>query len=194
MKHIEFARLIDRFEGRLSVEHETEITQHLSTCGECSAESAKLATFFAYSRPEETYPVPQAVTATLLNIYLHRPATAEAPAKRSILSGLLVFDDWTMALNERYSGIDSRQLLYRVGEYDVDLRLDFAGELCGLAGQVLPEFPNGEITISTGENTYAATLNEFGEFTFETVPQGIYDITIASATDELRLEKVALHR
>lgn len=194
MKHIEFANLIDKFEGRLSVEQETEITQHLSACGDCSAESAKLANFFAYASPDETYTVPQAVTARLLNIYQRRPATAEAPAKRSILSGLLVFDDWAMALNERYSGIDSRQLLYRVGEYDIDLRIDFAGEICSLAGQVLPEFPNAEITISTGEYTYSSKLNEFGEFAFETVPQGIYDITIASATDELVLETVALHR
>src|SRR2546430_14691969 len=112
MKHIEIETLIKKFERQLAGSEEREVAVHLADCYECAAEAAKLADFFGYAEQHITDTVPQAGTARMLNIYQRKPAAAPIQ-KASISSNIasLVFDDWQMGLNERYSGLDTRQML-----------------------------------------------------------------------------------
>ncbi len=193
MKHIEIETLINKFEGLLPEGDEREVAAHIAGCHECAAESAKLADFFAYSA-QHAAEVPQAVTARILNLY-QRKSVAE-PVKTSIGSRIasLVFDDWQMALNERYSGLDSRQLLYRVGDLEIDLRLELVGDMCRLTGQIFPQHDGATAEVSSSAHTAPATFNELGEFTFELMPQGTYDVRILIDNEELTIEKAPLHR
>lgn len=194
MKHIEFGELLDKFEGRLPVRETREIDSHLAVCVDCQSESATLTDFFAYVARDETEQVPQAVTARILNIYQRRPLPVELLSEKPFGTGFLVFDDWAMALNERYSGLDSRQLLYRVGEYDIDLRIELSGDVCRLAGQVFPAITGAAVEISSSKLTSEVSINEFGEFLFEPVPQDDYDLLISYSSVKILLEKVPLQR
>lgn len=194
MKHVEIETLINKFEGRLDASDEHEIAAHIADCSECAAESAKLADFFAYAEGHKTNDVPQAVTARILNIYQRNPVPQSN--KTSIGSSIasLIFDDWQLALNERYSGLDTRQLLYRAGDFEIDLRLELVGDMCRLTGQLFPAHDGVTVMLSSDDLTATASLTEFGEFTFDLVPQGDYDVRITINNNVLNIENIPLKR
>jgi hypothetical protein len=192
MKHIEFAQLVERFEGRVSETEEREITAHIDDCTGCNAEFRKLAAFFTYTEPKEFESVPQAVTARILNTYQRKPgpAVAPEPKRRSLIS--LIFDDWQMAVNERYSGLDSRQMLYHADEFEIDLRIELVGDKCRLTGQLFPASSGATAEISSADVHEIAELNEFGEFIFDPVHQGVYDFRVSVGTEILDIENIPL--
>ncbi len=192
MKHIEIEKLIEKFEGRMADGDAHEIAAHISHCSECRVTSAKLADFFTYIDQPGVEQVPQAVTAGILNIYQRKPVVETVPVKRHHGLASLIFDDWTMALNERHTGLDKRQMLFRVDGFDVDLRLELIGENCRFTGQVFPEIAGSIVEISCVGHNARAELNEFGEFELDPVPQGIYDIRIVADDDEIIIEKIPL--
>ncbi len=193
MKHLTFAVLVDRFEGRLADSDVESISSHVAECRACEADYRKLSEFFGYVNQKPTEEVPQAATANILNIFQRRPAV-EKP-RTSVLSkiGVLVFDDWTTALNERYAGMDSRQLLYRADGFDIDLRIEFVGEQCIVTGQVFPECPGAELTLCSERTSVKASLNEMGEFTFDPVETGDYSLRIKNNEVYLEIENIPLH-
>ncbi len=193
MEHIEFGTLIEKFEGRLDARDEHEVAAHIAGCGECRAESTKLADFFAYVEPQVIDHVPQVVTARILNLYQRKPALSQAETNERPGFVSLIFDDWQMAINERYSGLDTRQMLYRIGAFEIDLRLELVGDKCSLAGQIFPETVGATAEISSSTHATTAALNEGGEFTFDPVPLGVYDFRILTDTEDLRIEEVPLH-
>jgi hypothetical protein len=194
MKHIEFAKLVEKFEGRLSNDEEREIADHIADCGDCDSESARLADFFAYANLEESESVPQAVTARILNIYQLRPLPKQTTSDKPHGAGFLIFDDWTISLNERYSGLDTRQMLFRINEYDIDLRFEFVGDMCRLTGQLFPEISGASVEIFSSSHSASAMLNEMGEFALDPLPQNIYDVRITGADEELFVKKIPLQR
>ena len=192
MKHIEFATLVDKLDGKLSADMERDIDLHVEACGSCETKYRKLAGVFAYSLPTETEQVSQATTARILNIYQRKPVPSEPakPERRGFAS--LIFDDWQTALNERYSGLDSRQMLYRLGEFDIDLRIELVGDNCRLTGQLFPESAGATAEMYSADIRQIAELNEFGEFAFDLVPQGVYDIGITVGNHNFQIEQVSL--
>lgn len=194
MKHIDLAKIVDRFEGKLDPEDVSLVDEHVVKCAECSAVSRKLAHLFAYTAPVESEAVPQATTARILNIYQRKPARAESNRTegRGLVS--LLFDDWQTAVNERYSGIESRQLLFQVDEYQVDLRIEFSGEFGMVAGQIFPAIPNAIVELSEQDRRISAELSELGEFVFDAVPKGSYDLRIASEDSEIFIDQVPIQQ
>ncbi|NOT47718.1 MAG: zf-HC2 domain-containing protein [Acidobacteria bacterium] len=191
MKHIEFERLVEKFERRLSDQENGEIDAHIAECSDCGIKSAKLADFFAYSDIKDLERVPQAVTAGILNIYQRRPVRTDIAVPQTGGHDFLIFDDWQMAVNERYSGLDTRQMLYRFKGYDIDLRIELISDQCRLTGQLFPESIGATAEISSNQ-TQTTTLNKFGEFAFDLVPQGVYDFRISVGKEDLWIEKVPL--
>ncbi len=194
MKHIDFAKLVERFEGSLRPEDVHLVDEHASKCGECSIAYRKLADLFAYTAPAESEDVPQATTARILNIYQRKPAQENEPRleRRGLAS--LLFDDWQMAVNERYSGIESRQLLFQVNEYQVDLRIEFSGEFAMVTGQIFPAITNATAELIHSDRRITVGLSELGEFVFDAVPKGRYDLRIASADSEIILDQVPIQQ
>lgn len=193
MKHIEFAKLIERHEGQLDQSEESEIANHIAACITCRAEESKLAAFVLYSALRATEDVPQAVSARLLNIYDRRPLPDKSVAPKVIGTGFLVFDDWATALNERYSGMDTRQMLFRVGEFEIDLRIEFVGANCRLTGQVFPSIRDGVIDVTSTE-VFRSEIDESGSFDTGIVPGGSYDVRISTGREILLIEKLPLER
>lgn len=193
MKHVTFAKLVDKFEGRLASSDVDPILRHVAECPACGADYHRLEGFFGYVNLVPEVEVPQAATANILNIYQRRPAVQKTP--NSILSklGVLVFDDWTMALNERFAGMDSRQLLYRVDDFDIDLRIEFADGRVVVAGQIFPECPTGEATLYSDGFSTKAVLNEMGEFAFDPVEIGVYSLKFTINDVDLAIDNLPLH-
>ena len=191
MKHIEFSTLIEDFEGRVPEKSAPAISEHLAVCSACLSDSAKVAQFFAYAGSQKFEPVPQAATANILNIYKRRPKKSGVPSPGR---SFLVFDDWTMAVNERFSGSESRQLLFEVGNLTIDLRLEFQGENCSVSGQIFPDAENAAISIISAERSLTGSFGEFGEFVFDPAPQDLYEIRISIASTDLSIPEVSMLR
>lgn len=191
MKHIEFAQLVDKFEGHLPVPDAIE--SHAAECRPCGAEYRKLEEFFGYVGQRPVEEVPQAVTANILNIYQRRPAIKQASTSLLSKIGVLVFDDWTTALNERYAGMDSRQLLYNADGFDIDLRIELCGGRCRVAGQIFPDFSDAEVTLSNGGLSTTVAINATGEFAFDAVETGDYSLRIFSSDIDITIENIPLH-
>jgi len=191
MKHIEFAQLVDRFESGLAIPD--PILSHLAECRPCEAEYRKLEEFFGYVRQNALEEVPQVATANILNIYQRRPEVAKT--KTSVLSklGVLIFDDWTTALNQRYAGLDSRQLLYQADGFDIDLRVELSGDRCRVAGQIFPDCIGAAITLSKDGVAATIALNHTCEFAFDAVETGDYSLRIQSSEIDITIENIPLH-
>ncbi|MEQ1606669.1 MAG: hypothetical protein ABL999_17545 [Pyrinomonadaceae bacterium] len=194
MKHIDFSILIDKFEMRLTEAAELEIVEHVAVCDTCRRDLDKVATFFEYVGSPGSESVPQAVTAHLLNIYQRSPVRTKPTEARSPGKAFLVFDDWAMAVNERFSGVDTRQLLFEIDQYTIDIRLELQGGNCRVSGQLFPERAGATISLSTSDHSVSSDLSDLGEFAFAPIPQAIYDITLSIGSEELSIPKVPLRR
>jgi hypothetical protein len=214
MKHLEFEKLVDGFEGfRLPLDDEKrrrEVSEHLRECEECAARAAKLEIFFRYVKADKNAEVSQADTAALLNIFKPKGKAAAAASGRGSkikrLLASLMFDDWQMVLQERLNFSDSRQLLYRAGEFEVDLRLDFAvggngsGGSCQVSGQVFPDCGSSAVPAASAELYSAAAgatgekvfLNDCGEFVFPPLKEGIYNFRLSSGETTIEIENLSL--
>jgi hypothetical protein len=82
-----------------------------------------------------------------------------------------------------------RQMLFEAGENGVDLRISEGENGLTVRGQILGEDFAGA-AVRFGDLT--AETNELGEFRFENLPAGTYDLTIRTAEREIVLEEIEL--
>ena len=194
MKHIEYSQLIEKFERRMIIEQERILEGHLEECGTCRNDLRRVETFFTYVQDPGNDPVPQAATANILNIYQRRPAIVTENEVRIPGKAFLIFDDWTMAVNERFSGVDTRQLLFEIDEYTIDLRLELRDEYCKVSGQIFPDSPGSAISFVSPDSSVSTVLSDLSEFSFASLAQGSYDIEISIGNQKLLIPKVPLMR
>jgi hypothetical protein len=197
-KHIKFEKLVSRAE-RILCENEV-ITQneHLSVCADCSENLRKLENFLAYTSQNnlvESTP-PQRTTANLLNVFQPKKnPTAKKSLAEKIL-GVLTFDDWLpeFAVNERLAYSDTRQMLFRASDFEIDLRLNFFGGKCQVSGQIFPDcnMSEGMIEISSESVGEKVFLNECCEFIFPFIEEGIYDLRLDLGLETIELTGVSL--
>lgn len=194
MKHPEFEKLIGKFEDSLPKREAEEISRHLIECEQCAAEARKLSDFYSYIKADKSEEVPQATTAKLLNIFRgKKTATAKKRTFSIKLLAKLVFDDWETALSERYAAADNRQLLFRADKFELDLRLVFFGGKCLLSGQVFPDCGESATVEILSENTReTVSLNDYCEFTFSPLEEGIYKIRFSFAEIAIEIENLSL--
>jgi len=194
MKHLKFEKLVNNFEGSLSLAEEQEVSNHLRACMECGALGAKLENFFRYVSADKNGEVSQADTARLLNIFQPRqPARGEGESTVKKLLAALVFDDWQAALQERLALSDARHLLYRAAPFEVDLRLNFSGGNCQVSGQVFPDCTlSATAEIFSAETSEMIFLNDYGEFVFPPLKEGVYKFRLNSGETVIEIENLSL--
>ena len=178
MKHLEFRKLIDHFEGLLPDEERREVSEHISKCTECAAYTTRLESFYNFVNAERHELADREVTRSLIDIF---SAGSDEPVKESVFRKLLsslVFDDWQLAANERLVYSDTRQLLYAAGGFEIDVRLSFLGDKCRVAGQIFPGCSEGTAEIRSAEAGERTLIDENCEFSFPPVEQGTYELLI----------------
>jgi len=105
---------------------------------------------------------------------------------RKIIAAL-VFDtyDQPMLAGVRRVGVPPRQLLFRAGDVDVDVKIESmeANDRITLVGQVLSStakfFDNTPVKLeSHGIVRYRTRTNVVGEFSFDEVPKDTYHLSV----------------
>ncbi len=190
--------------SHISFETMTEIvlqtipkSEHLSNCAECAAEFSRLEKLIGVMLKDDSAAAPPYLLARMQSRFEEHFAEkqADAPEKSSVLQkilAVLISDSAAMtpAFGVRSSPDASRQLLYLMGNNDLDLRISPEGEKWSVAGQIFGTIENGKAAL-TGENAAEETaLNELGEFVFAPVAAGKYALRFEIGAEEFEISEI----
>jgi anti-sigma factor RsiW len=194
--HIPFSRLVDLAEGRLLPDERAHLETHLAACSRCSDEAAQLERLIGLMRTDTTEDAPPPVIARAVQLFQAQrlPASAAPGLRRHILA-VLRFDSVGLApaFGVRSGEPSARQLLFSSEAYDIDLRIEPAGQAWIVSGQVLGESTAGgqaELHGVTGANP--AALNEQSEFTLPAVAAGRYKLILHLADVDVELDELKI--
>lgn len=172
----------------------SETEAHLGRCERCRDQAEELRALVAFLEEDRgNEPDPAALDQSLK---LFQPVVRlgrESGARRIPDIARCVFDSYSRpAEGVRDAGILPRQLLYRAGAIDVDLRIETVGGRTSLVGQLLSEadsFPaSTEVRLeAAGQVRSRTSTNALGEFSFEDLPPEAFHLALDLPEGELRL-------
>lgn len=201
MRHYSMEKWVDFARGVIDERERAAMQSHLENgCHECSEALSLWHRVHTVAQREQAYEPPESTVRALRGAFaLHGPRKVRRGAQ---LGASLLFDSLRTPLAEgvRSGASGVRQLLYSVGNYQVDLRLEPQRESDRLAlfGQVLNSSdPAAEIGMSLvrlvrGRKVVAeSTTNRFGEFQLESDTFDRLQLRLQLPAEELRLPTVA---
>ena len=200
----EFARLMDWVEGRLSEGEARAVGEQVAAAG--GAARAEVAWLRAFARVSEDTVIaspPARVRDALIERFDAYAEGKRHPGLLRRLVATLTFDSTLQpapGLRAARAQQAQRQLVYSTDAADVALiiRPRPRDGLLDLHGQILPVDSADPgifgVQLLKGSSEVATTAtNALGEFTFEAVPQGVYEVLAGSDRVEIRLPDVELN-
>jgi anti-sigma factor RsiW len=208
-----FEALIEYADGRSTTAESAAVERHLrDACASCQSALDWYARFIATARADESAEPPTWVTRRALDAFADAKEAAARRGMRGLIARLraaLVFDSFGSALagdavpaRNASSAAPSRQLLYSATPFDVDLYVAEGGSSRELtvSGQVLPvdgddfETVRGlTVTIELdGLSVASVETTELGEFSFEDLAPGTYDVRLSNDDREIVIWRTPL--
>jgi hypothetical protein len=204
MKCPGFEKLIDYTDGRLAADEAQLVTSHLGVgCSDCAETIRWYEQVRATTARDELVPPPRWVLNRAFRIFdqkVHRGNIAQRIAQGI---ATLVFDSLARPAmaGVRSTETSNRQLLFKSGEYSLDLRITQAGrEGCDVIGQILKESDPGFDSVAglkvvfaqAGETALSSATDEIGEFKIKAVAPGRYDLRIELLEGGINVPDLAL--
>lgn len=127
------------------------------------------------------------------NLFRTRAAEPKQSVMRKIAAILqMELGPGKAAFGERSAtASQTRQLLFRADENAIDLRIEPASKGFTVRGQVLGEgYEDVEVALTDDANTFDGRTSETGEFKFENVPAGRYELAIRGEHAEIALKPI----
>src|SRR5262249_40513743 len=189
MKCPGFEKLIDLVDGRLVQSEAERVSEHLATgCSQCHAEKDWYENVKRTAFEDDTQAPPPWVLKRAIRIFENAKSRTLARRIRQAVA-TLVFDSLARPIpaGVRSTETSTRQLLYRAGDFSVDLQVaPSERSRVDLIGQVLRE---GEVAFDSvanlsvelhdsGKSTRRAMTNEMGEFILDGISAGTFDLMI----------------
>jgi hypothetical protein len=186
MQHINTEDLVDYMDGRVSGEGKLAVENHLSKCSDCTELKEEIRLLVLRLQEDTTFEPPAELVQWGVSLFqpLLQPSTG---GKLRKLIAALVFDtfDQPLLAGVRRVGAPPRQLLFRAGDVDVDVKIESmeANDRITLVGQVLSTtakfFDNTPVKLeSHGIVRYRTMTNLVGEFSFDEVPKDTYHLSV----------------
>lgn len=202
---VEFSRLLDWVEGRLSEQEARTVEQRVAAAD--SATHADVAWLRAFARISDTTVIaspPPRVRDTLIERFEAYVEGKQHPGLLERLVATLTFDSGLQpALGLRAASIpeSQRQFVYSTDAADVAMNVrprPHDGHL-DLDGQILPinstdSLAFGVQLLEDSSETATTATNDLGEFTFEAVAPGVYELLASSERVEIHIPQVELRR
>jgi hypothetical protein len=193
MRHLTIETILEHVEGSTGAAARQETAAHLSSCQSCREQLGEVSEMVGFLREDRGNEPPAEALAWGVRLFQPVIVPGARPESRLFHIARCVFDSFERALEGVRAGAEApRQLLFRSGPVDVDLRLDSAEGRTSLAGQVLSgggAFPDRtEVRLESGGRVRQTTsTNAVGEFSFEGVPEEACHLTLDLPEGELRL-------
>jgi hypothetical protein len=185
MRHLTIENIVNYMDGQATDVEKSTLEAHLANCRECLELKQEFQSLMLQLR-EDSYFEPPAETLEW-GINLFQPVMQpEKGGVRKIIASL-VYDtfDQPMLAGVRRVGVPPRQLLFRAGDVDVDVKIESmeANDRITLVGQVLSSatkfFDNTPVKLeSHGIVRYRTRTNVVGEFSFDEVPKDTYHLSV----------------
>jgi hypothetical protein len=185
MRHLTVENIVNYMDGQATDVEKSTLEAHLANCRECLELKQEFQSLMLQLR-EDSYFEPPAETLEW-GINLFQPVMQpEKGGVRKIIASL-VYDtfDQPMLAGVRRVGVPPRQLLFRAGDVDVDVKIESmeANDRITLVGQVLSSatkfFDNTPVKLeSHGIVRYRTRTNVVGEFSFDEVPKDTYHLSV----------------
>ncbi len=186
MQHINTEGLVDYMDDRVSGEGKLAVESHLSDCRDCAELTEELRMLVLRLQEDTSFEPPAELVQWGVSLFqpLLQPSTG---GKLRKLIASLVFDtfDQPLLAGVRRVGAPPRQLLFRAGDVDVDVKIESmeANDRITLVGQVLSTtakfFDNTPVKLeSHGIVRYRTMTNLVGEFSFDEVPKDTYHLSV----------------
>ena len=188
MRHVNAEKLMVYRDGHSTEESKAMIDSHLAHCAECSQMNQELQEFVIWLESDSSFEPPADVLQWGMNLYQPLLQTKESVGGkvRRIVASLVfdTFDEPALA-GVRRVGAPPRQLLFRAGDVDVDVKIESVetNDRISLVGQVLSNnekfFDNTPVKLeSHGMVRYKTMTNFVGEFVFDEVPKDTYHLSV----------------
>lgn len=207
---INFEQLIDFAVGELEEEESGWLQAHLqSGCSRCQKGLEWLRKVVTVMQRDDSAKPPSWIVRHAAKLFSEpRPASAPSlPLLSRILlartAARLVYDSHLAMPVAGVRGVNSqsRQLLYKADDLDVDLQIH-AGDAQGkstLVGQILPadgalaSVSEAEVQlVDSRMRVLKGTADSFGQFTFEPLSAGSYDLRIRVRDREVEVTGISL--
>jgi hypothetical protein len=185
-----FERLVDFLDKRLDEREAATVATHLATsCAACAETRNWYDRVRLVAADDDSVAPPSWVFKRALRVFdtqRHRPRLTERIGQ-AIAS--LVFDSFARPalVGVRSTETSNRQLLYRAGDYSVDLQIaPSEHSRADLIGQVLKEGEPSFESVSglnleiarKGQVVFSVITDEMGEFKVSGIEQGVYDLQV----------------
>jgi hypothetical protein len=186
MRHLAVENLLTYIDGLTPDTDKPTVEQHLTSCGDCSELRFELQGLVAHLQRESSCEPPVEVVQWGVELFQPVIQPASGSRIRKIIAAL-VFDtfDQPALAGIRRVGAPPRQLLFRAGDVDVDVKIEAmeANDRITLVGQVLSSgakfFDNTPVKLeSHGIVRYKTRTNLVGEFSFDEVPKDTYHLSV----------------
>ena len=186
MRHVTTEEISNYTDGKASDTERQFIDNHTTSCSECKELHQDFQMLVNRLREDSTFEPPRDLVQWGINLFqpVMQPQ-AKGSFRRLIAS--LVYDtyDQPALAGVRRVGAPPRQLLFRAGEVDVDVKIESmeANDRITLVGQVLSNaakfFDNTPVKLeSHGIVRYRTRTNLVGEFSFDEVPRDTYHLSV----------------
>lgn len=198
---VEFARLVDWVEGRLSEQEARIIEKRAATDSATHADAAWLRAFACISEVIIIASPPPEIRETLIERFKVYAEGNQHPGLLQRLVATLTFDSGQQpALGWRATTPGSqRQFAYSTEAADVtiNVRPRPSDRLLHLDGHILPIDSTCSrafgVQLLAGSSEVATTAtNDLCEFAFEAVPRGVYEMIVSSDRVEISIPQVDL--
>lgn len=184
MQHINPENLVNYLDGSASSQEPIN-EAHFLECEECVQLKQELQALILQLRQDASYEPPAELMQWGIDLF--RPLVEPKTSGLQKFFASLVFDtyDQPMMAGTRHLGPPPRQLLFRAGDVDVDVKIESmeANDRITLAGQVLSTatkfIDNAPVKLeSRGIVRYRTKTNIVGEFSFDEIPKDTYHLSV----------------
>lgn len=128
-------------------------------------------------------------------IFLTRSSQAQPSLLRRIVATLVSeIGPNAPAFGERSASASGvRQLLFSADDAAIDIRITKKGKKLGINGQVIGDaMGSATVTLGQTDSVHSTQTNEFGEFSFESVSPGNYQLSVSGTDTEIFVESIAI--
>ena len=174
MKHFELHEWVDFARQKVKADRKSEMECHLNFCEDCARSAHFWQQVILTTIREKRHQVPPTVLRSVRGHFALRWPTRSLVFKRTKFVFDSLFNPFPAGI--RSSGASARQLLYRLGNYSIDLRMEVQTDSGRIAvvGQILDDNEKGHhiadlpVSLQCGHHKWAGTkTNHLGEFHFD---------------------------
>lgn len=184
-----FERLVDHLDEQLDEAESSEVAAHLAGgCAPCTETARWYQRVRLIAVSDDTIAPPSWVLKRASRIAEKQRNLSPLVERMGQAIASLVFDSFSRPVlaGVRSTETADRQMLYRAGDYSVDLQItQFENSRANLIGQVLEEGATFESVsglkldiLSRGKVVASAVTDDMGGFKVSDMEQGVYDLRV----------------